>query len=71
MSVGDGFENAIARKNDGAWSEVTALANKETTVEIVGQVRDVIEIAHIESVRSRSRVGTISDATGHAERKFS
>jgi hypothetical protein len=35
------------------------LANKDATVEIVGLVRDVIEIAHIESVRSRSAVGTI------------
>jgi len=50
--------NAIARKNDGAWSEVTVLANKDATVEIVGGVRDVIEIGHIESVRSRSGVGT-------------
>ena len=50
--------NAIARKNDGAWSEVTVLANKNATVEIVGGVRDVIEIDHIESVRSRSGVGT-------------
>jgi hypothetical protein len=32
------------------WSEVTVLA-KDATVEIVGLVRDVIEIAHIESVR--------------------
>jgi len=51
--------NAIAGKNDGAWSEVTGLANKDAAVEIVGLVRDVIEIAHIESVRSRSGVGTI------------
>ena len=51
--------NAIARKNDGAWNEVTMLANKDATVEIVGVVRDVIEIAHIESVRSPSGVGTI------------
>ena len=35
------------------------LANKDATVEIVGGVRDVIEIGHIESVRSRSGVGTI------------
>jgi len=35
------------------------LANKDATVEIVGVVRDVIEITHIESVRSRSGVGTI------------
>jgi pantoate kinase len=35
------------------------LANKDATVEIVGVVRDVFEIAHIEPVRSRSGVGTI------------
>jgi hypothetical protein len=64
--------NAIARKNDGAWSEVTMLANKDATVEIVGVVRDVIEIAHIESVRSPERCWDHrSDATGHAESKFS
>jgi hypothetical protein len=51
--------NAIARKNDGAWSEVTMLANKDATVEIVGVVRDVIEIAHIESARSPSGIRTI------------
>ena len=51
--------NAIVRKDDRAWGEVTVLANKDATVEIVGVVRDVIEITHVESVRSRSGVGTI------------
>ena len=36
--------NAIARKNDGSWSAVTILANKDATVEIVHLVRDVVEI---------------------------
>ena len=43
--------NAIARKNDGSWSAVTILANKDATVEIVHLVRDVVDI-----VRSSSSV---------------
>lgn len=51
--------SAIARKHDGSWSEVTVLANKDATIEIVGLVRDLIEIAHIKSLRSRSGDRTV------------
>jgi len=36
--------SAIARKNNGSWIGVTALANSDATIEIVDLVRDVIDI---------------------------
>jgi hypothetical protein len=53
--------NAIARRNDESWSEVTVLANKDATVEIVRLVRDVVQIARsnppVPGALSRSSLG--------------
>jgi hypothetical protein len=48
------------------------LANKDATVEIVGVVRDVFEIAQYRARPFPERCWDHrSDAIGHAERKFS
>jgi hypothetical protein len=47
------------RRDDGSWSEVTVLGNKDATVEIVSLVRDVVE-----SARSNSSVpGAVSGSS--------